>query len=300
MSKPTNHSPILMYMNSRRKFLLQGSLATTAILATKPFKTFAKLNSSFSFTDNNSISLLHTYGLGVTATVSPAAFEKAMSVIAELKKQKAGILLFDTGNSFTDARMNALLQPLGYDALIPGDRDLASGQFLLPAIASNYLVNDSNLKNIQPYKIIYKNDIRIGIISACSNTGSGAVSFKDPAKEITALATHLKEAEHCGLVICLSNLDHQNKKPVDDLALALQSKNVDVILGSQSAQSSGKLPAIVINKMKQEVIVNNAGYGDILLGRVQISFDGDNKKNKIAFSNIPMGSGYGKAVQSFM
>ena len=284
-------------MNSRRKFLIQGSVAATALLAAKPFKSFARYSSPLSFLNSsNSVTLLHTYGMHNAPANCAETFQQTAGMIATFRKENNNSLLFDTGNSFCgeNNKILQLLQSLGYDAILPGNLDVEGNRDLLkknfynttiPVIASNYDITDTGLRTrILPYKIINKANMRIGIIGAGSFS-SDVFIYKEPVKEINALATTLKEERHCNLVICLSNLGYKNNNTVDDCTLAFQSKNVDVIIGSQSI-SGPVLPSVILNKNRQEVVINNAGHRDLTLGRIEIGFDERKKKNRITFNNI--------------
>ena len=71
-------------MNNRRKFILQGGIAATAFLVAKPYKTFAKFNSPFTFANNqHKLLLLHTGHF-----TSPSAYTKTVSRIATLKSDQ--------------------------------------------------------------------------------------------------------------------------------------------------------------------------------------------------------------------
>ena len=57
---------------------------------------------------------------------------------------------------------------------------------------------------------------------------------------------------------------YKNKKTIDDITLATQSKNFDIIIGGHS-HTFMPAPQIVLNQQQQEVVINHAGYGGIVL-----------------------------------
>ena len=80
------------------------------------------------------------------------------------------------------------------------------------------------------YKIINKGGIRVGIIEAAPNG-------LDTAEKINQLAASLKTEQHCGLVVCLSQLGFSNRSLLDDNRLAASSQHIDVIIGKETGTS---------------------------------------------------------------
>jgi 5'-nucleotidase len=297
-------------MHNRRKFLVQSTLATTAMLIAKPFKTFAGISSSFQGNAGNTITLLHTNDL--FNTLSPVmdngpytglgGFRQTTQLISQLRNESPNLVLLDAGNTFSGNTQHQdehretlqLMQAAGYDAILPGHHDLAAGtdflnqQFTthtIPVIVSNYRFADSGFQSrTSPYRIVWKGNIKTGIIGAVNDCSS----CDDPLKEMNELATLLKKEKHCDLVICLSHLGYTNRKAVDDITLAQQSTGIDIIIGGHS-RTFMQRPAIVLNKNKEEVIINHAGHSGIVLGRMDIGFDEQRRKNKVVFQNMMIG-----------
>jgi 5'-nucleotidase len=293
-------------------------MAATAMLVAKPFDSFAGFTSSSLFTGGaNSITILHTNDLlnnlhafsGHEMYNGLGGFRNMMDMIAEIRSNCRNVLLLDAGNTFTGRQSDQeqhttllrLMEEAGYDAILPGHRDLqAAGLFAkqltqtnLPVIASNYSINDDALRpRIQPYRIIQKGNTRIGIIGAGKNllSSNSPVTYKNPLKEIDALATTLKNEKQCDLIICLSHLGYKHNKAVDDLQLASQSTSIDIIIGGHSRQFMHQ-PAIIRNRNKSEVVVNHAGHSGIVLGRIEVGLDTNGQKRSILFSNCLVGAG---------
>ena len=309
-------------MKSRRYFLKESALAATALAIAQPLKIFAGKGSAFSFLNgNNSITLLHTNDIHnhlspVTFGVLDGlgGFEKTLSIISEIKNKKSNVLLLDAGDIFSgnirhEKEHTATLQMMrlaGYDAVLLGNRDYQAGTDYLhqqwqknntSIITSNYSYSDSRLNSLhQPYKIMYKGNIKIGIIGAGINMKglvgadvNGKIQYINPVKVLSSIATMLKKEKKCQLVICLSHLGYKNKKAIDDITFAKQSKDIDIIIGGHS-HTFMQAPCVVLNKQQEEVIINHAGYSGIALGNMTISFDDDGKKNMVNFDNLMVGT----------
>jgi 5'-nucleotidase len=320
-------------MKSRRHFLKNGALATAAMLVAEPFTSLAKGKSMFPFagsSKSNTITLLHTSDLH--NQLSPVTdelykglggLEKTASMIAQLKNENKHTVLLDAGDIFCGntsfqhdhTATLQLMRSLNYDAALLGNRDYAAGTDYLqqqwhekhvPLIASNYTFSNSWLKTLHlPYKIVQKGNTRIGIMAAGidmnslpGTNGNDHVQYKDPVKELNAIATMLRQKEKCQLIVCLSHLGYKNKSSMDDCRLATQSKNIDVIIGAHS-HTFMTAPVIAMNSLKEEVIINHAGYGGIVLGNMNIGFDKDGRKNKLEFNNKLIGASAGLEKEKF-
>lgn len=122
-------------MNSRRKFLIQGSLATTAILVTNPFNAIARAASPFAgFTgSHNNLVFLHTVSL------NPGNHYKAIQYIADIKRNTANTILLHAGEAVQD--------------------DTGKLQYDVPV----------NSGATGDYSIIYKGGIKTGVVRAAAD-----------------------------------------------------------------------------------------------------------------------------------
>jgi len=228
-------------MNTRRKFLLSGSMAATALLTAKPFTTIANTLSpvtGFSIS-NNSLVLAHT-GNAAGAAGSLQQLQKL--------KSSSNLLMLHAGNTAPATK------PV-YDA------SLHSGESY--SVASN------------DYKILYKGNIKTGIITAKDQSVS--------ADSINTLAIYLKKEKNCQLVVCLSQLGYKSANGLNDLELAAASTHLDVIIGGHTDDYCTR-PVIAQNKNKEEVIINHAATNSLALRKIEISFNNLGKKAQVAFS----------------
>lgn len=232
-------------MSSRRKFLLHGSMASAALIAAKPFEAIAKAGARIpgTVTGNNNITFLHT------AKIPVSNFHLNQSHIAALKYNSHNLTLLNASTANDTAA-------LPYDACIND-------------INNNVLAENK-------YKIIYKGNIKIGVITA--NAGE-----TDILQKINDLAAFLKKEKKCDLVACISQLGYKNTNRIDDLSLAQASLNLDMIFSADSKNYSAN-PYIALNKNKEEVIINyTAGY-ELALRKIEITFNAKREKNHIAFT----------------
>ncbi|NOT50053.1 MAG: hypothetical protein HOP10_02105 [Chitinophagaceae bacterium] len=121
--------------NTRRKFLVQGSMLTTALVAAKPFDALATLASPFTGEGFNQVTLLHT-ALPATA---------AASRLGKIKHDHANPVLLGVNSSEEEQSAN-------YDA------------------AAGYLPQHFD----GTYKIIHKGQFRIAVIETAPGEGNNA------------------------------------------------------------------------------------------------------------------------------
>ena len=223
-------------------------MATAALLTAKPFTTLANsLSPVTGFRiNNNSLVLAHT------GNAMGAVENETLQHITKLKNGSANLIMLHAGNTAP------ALQPI-YDA------SLHSGE--------NYSVATND------YKIIYKGDIKTGVITADTKSAS--------AESINALALYLKKEKNCHLVVCLSQLGYKSETGLDDLSLAATTTHLDIIIGGH-ATNFCKSPMTTLNKNKEEVIINHAGINRLALRKIEIGFDNRGRKNQLAFTRTSL------------
>ncbi len=231
-------------MNTRRKFLLSGSMATAALLTAKPFTAVANsLSPVTGFRiNNNNLILAHT-GSGIKGN-------QALQHITKLKNQGNNLILLHAGNQ----------------------EPVPAGQSMYDASMHK---GDSTSVAAGDYKIIYKGDIKTGVITANDQSAS--------ADNINALASWLKKEKNCHLVVCLSQLGFKSAKGLNDLELAEASTHLDIIIGGH-ATNFCKSPMTARNKNKEEVIINHAASEALALRKIEIGFDSQGRKHHVAFT----------------
>ena len=230
--------------NTRRKFLLRGSMATAALLTAKPFTSIANCLSPVTgyYINNNNLVLVHT------GNNTAAGHQLNIQDVARLKNNAANLLLLHAGNVLANNQATTV-----YDA------SMKQGE------AYSVAADD--------YKIIYKGDIKTGVISADTNS----------IDKLNDLAVYLKEEKNCHLVVCMSQLGYKSNTGLDDLTLAAGSTHLDIIIGGH-AENFCKQPVIAQNKNKQEVIINHTAASCLALRKIEIGFNSRGKKMQIALT----------------
>lgn len=234
----------LSIMNTRRKFLLSGSMATAAVFTAKPFTTLA--NSLSPLTgyriNHNNLVLAHT-GNQITGG-------QALQHITKLKKNNDNLIMLHAGKQAPVTTGQTL-----YDASMHtgGSFSVGTGD----------------------YKIIYRGNIKTGVITANDQSVS--------ADSINALAVYLKKEKNCNLVVCLSQLGYRSATGLNDIKLAAASTHLDIIIGGHATDFC-KSPMTAGNKNKEEVIINHAAAEGLALRKIEIGFDNFGRKHQVAFT----------------
>ncbi len=231
------------------------------------------------------------------------------TLIDDVRKNEKNVLLLDAGDIFQgtpyfnlfhgELEMKAMAM-LGYDAGTMGNHDFDEGieNFVkqqayagFPFIISNYDVSNTALAgHIEPYKIIKKGPIKIGILGLgihleglVPKSNYEGLQFLDTLNSAKKMAEKLKFDEKCDLIIALSHLGYSYKDDwtVSDIKVAESVDHIDIILGGHT-HTFLACPKVVEKNNKKFVIINQVGFGGINLGRLDIYF---NKEKSIIESN---------------
>ena len=231
-------------MKSRRQFVMEGTLAATALLATHHLKAFASFVSPLSGTAkagfghyNNHLVFLHS------SEISHTGNHAALSYMKNVQAEVPNAILINTGTG----------QPQ------TSSYDVVAGE-------NNGVVNDS-------YKIITKGGIATGVVYAAANDD-------DAIKNADKLATYLKQEKNCQVVVCISQLGHKNKYMPDDITLAAESTNIDVIINGHETNFSPKT-MILPNSTRNEVIIQSSKSNPDACAKLEIGFDNDGNKKHV-------------------
>ena len=235
-------------MNTRRKFLLNGSMATTALFIANPIKTFSNTIAQVTgFSDsNNKLVLVHT------GNYKSSKLNQTIKHIAEIKRKQGNVVLLHAGNGGESNTAN-----LNHDASMKNH--------------NNFSFTSSN------YSILHKGKIKIGIV----NTTEGD---HGTIHKTNVLAAYLKKEKNCHIVVCLSQLGYKTKNNLDDITLAAKSAHLDIIIGGHEKNNSPR-PVVAYNINKQEVLINHSAGNHLAFGKIEIDFDELGKKKQISFRN---------------
>ncbi len=298
----------------RRKFIENGF----RIGAAAPF-----ISSGMDFIHDSSERLVILHTNDVHSRVEPFPLDggrnagmggaaRRATLIKEVRAAHKNVLLLDSGdifqgtpyfNVFKGEIEIKLMTEMGYDAATIGNHDFDGGIEGLhaqlphadfPFVISNYDLSDTIMgESIMPYKIFQKGNIKVGIYGLGIELDGlvpqllyGNTQYLDPIKSAQKYEKILKQEMACDLVICLSHLGFKYRDgKVSDIVLAHQTSHTDIILGGHT-HTFLREPAIEKNRKGQEVIINQVGFGGILIGQLEVFFNRKRKKKVSHKNNI--------------
>jgi 5'-nucleotidase len=228
-------------------------------------------------------------------------------LIQKIRKEQENVLLLDCGDIFQgtpyfnlykgEVEIKAMTE-MGYDVATLGNHDFDLGidgfmkQYPLADfkfVNCNYNFRDSDMEGkILPYTIIHKGPLKIGVLGVGIELKGlvppqlfGSIKYNDPIANANKTAALLKYDKDCDLVICLSHLGyHYDDKKVCDKTLASMSENIDIILGGHT-HTFLEQPVEITNKNNVTVLVNQVGWGGIVLGRLDIFFNKEKTRKNV-------------------
>ena len=295
-------------MTTRRTFLKR--MGQASLLYSGGVQMMAELDDL----DVTKITILHTND--VHSRVDPFPMDgsrnqglggasKRASLINSIRAKEPNTLLFDAGDIFQgtpyfnfyggEIEMK-LMSKMKYDAGTIGNHDFDGGidglekQLVhadFPLIISNYDFNNTimNGKTL-PFKTFVKNRIKVGVTGVgielqglVPQSLTKETIYNDPIKCANEQAAILKHDMNCDYVVCLSHLGFKySGNKVSDEVLAKKSKDIDLIIGGHT-HTFLREPYKVENIDGDVVVINQAGWGGIMMGRIDLYFE-KNKKGK--------------------
>lgn len=268
--------------------------------------------SSFTATPVKKLTILHTND--VHSYIEPFAANhpkfpnmggvaRRAALIQEIRATTPNVLLLDAGdifqgtpyfNYYKGALEFKLMSKMGYDVATLGNHDFDNGiegfHKQLPLANFSFVSANYDFKNtlldgqIAPYKIIYKDGIKVGIFGLgidfdglVDKRNYKEAVYLNPVEIAKDMASQLKNTEKCDLVICLSHLGYSYKEDkICDVKLAVQTKDIDLIIGGHTHTFLEK-PTVLKNLDGNDVLVNQAGCYGVLMGQVDFFFESTGK-----------------------
>jgi 5'-nucleotidase len=220
-------------------------------------------------------------------------------LIQEIRKTEDNVLLFDCGdvfqgtpyfNFFEGKPELQWMERLGYHAGTLGNHDFDLGidhlanlkkNNNIPLVNCNYNFNQSALQNlVKKHVIIQQKGVKIGV-TGCTIDLEGLLTpemykgivYHDPVEPIQKEVDFLRNQEKCDLVFVLSHLgyEYQDTK-IDDIKLAQITHGIDAIMGGHTHTFLEK-PTIIKNAKGKDVIVNQAAWAGLQLGKLVFEID---------------------------
>ena len=296
--------------NQRRSFLSQMSLVAGIATLSKPMNSMAAISKRINtlYAAKTDVVIYSTNDLHGNIEAAYNNIGGLNQIGTLLKNQETGGLLLD-GGGFLD-RSNSVnrqkdviraMNAMGYHAAAIGDHELALGQDHLAALVPlmeftlvncNYQFSPVLSNLVKPYVIINSGQYKIGI------TGVGhqiaGVFYNDAVQCANETAKQLKEKVHCDIVICLSHLSNQqeNGNP-DNKMLARESEHIDMIISGHNRElMNGQL--VMQNKNKHEVIISQAAWNGLMIGKTVFSFNSGKQKTNVDARYLVPGQPYGQ------
>ncbi|WP_319226599.1 metallophosphatase [Draconibacterium orientale] len=299
----------------RRRFIRNVAAGTAGItLGAVPYELFAH-------EDFTTISILHTNDIHCHIEPFTGSNERyankgglaRIAKLAALERQKnPNTLLLDAGdmfqgtpyfNYFKGELMLKVMSEAGYDASTIGNHEFDNGlqgikdplpNAEFPIISSNYDFSDTILSGSFPeYKIFRRDGVKIGIYGVgielenlVGKKNYGATVYNDPVVVAQRMESFLKNDKKCDLVICLSHigLRYRDNK-VSDMVLAAETSFTDLIIGGHTHSYLEK-PLEEKNKLGQTVIVNQAWWGGLVVGKIDFVFEKSKRNKKAVYSDL--------------
>jgi 5'-nucleotidase len=299
-------------MTSRRNFIRQGSLAAASFLVAHPVlyarETVARSRKLTILHTNDVHSRLDPFPVEAGANAGKGGVAARAIRIAEVRAKEEQVLLLDSGdifqgtpyfNMFKGEPEIKAMQMMGYEAATMGNHDFDAGlenfadqlsrHAKFPLVICNYDFTGTAMESLhKPYVIFRKGDLRIGVTGLgialdglVADSLTGGTKYLDPVANLNRVAEELKRQKKCDMVICLSHLgDVYQDNRISDEKLAKQSEHVDLILGGHTHRFFEK-PRVYANVSGKTVIVNQAGWAGIVVGRLDFDLaSGDGEKLK--------------------
>jgi 5'-nucleotidase len=304
---------------SRRRFLSNIGLGTLGVglLPHQVIKTILQPD------DYIRLTIVHTNDLHSRIEPFPSDHKtygnqggllKVGALVGKIRQEEKNVLLLDAGDIFQgtpyfnvfggEVEFKAM-SALNYDCATMGNHDFDNGlegfNAMLPFanfpfVTTNYDFSDTLLHNkTSPWQIVSKGGIKIGIIGIGIQLNGlvtakmyGNTRYSDPVLNANKTAAQLKQDHKCDLVICLSHLGYEYaSEKISDIRLAQQSENIDIIIGGHT-HTFLERATLVNNKKNEPVLVNQAGWSGLLLGRIDLTISRTKKKViELQSNNLP-------------
>jgi len=289
---------------SRRKFLKTSSTAAISALLLPDILKAAAADSQNHKIAKKTITLLHTNDFHSRLESFPNNHKLSgqggiINIHNLLKIHKdENSLLLDCGDVFQGTPYFNIFQGkveyewmniAGYKATTLGNHEFDLGiQHLADTFKKyakfdllncNYILTNTPLEDIvKPYEIYTVNQLKVGVIGVgldltdlVTEKNREGIKYQDPIAKVQYWADYLKHKKRCNAVVVISHLGYQYNTPkIDDLKLAAATSNVDVILGGHTHTLLTE-PNRILNKIGKPVIVNQAHWAGLVLGKIEFS-----------------------------
>lgn len=300
-------------MNRRsfsKKLLIGGGLVATANFPLRAFSGPEIVDLCILHT-NDVHSRIEAFPMDGSRSQGRGGAAKRAALINKIRLENEHVLLLDAGdifqgtpyfNFFGGELEFKLMTEMGYDAATLGNHDFDGGVdgFLkqiphanFEFVSANYDFSSNGLQEVvKPYTIIDKGPLKIGVfglgielLGLVPENLHGKTQYLDPITISKDIAGRLKHDEKCDYVVCLSHLGYKYRYgKVSDVDLAKMSRDIDLIIGGHTHTFLDKAETYM-NSERKEVLVNQAGWGGMMLGKINVRFEKSKKRRCISCEN---------------
>lgn len=204
-----------------------------------------------------------------------------------------GSLFFYLYKGEVEAR---LMNEMGVDIGILGNHEFDNGMDELAKmlrlrkdelLATNYFLENSALKGMfKPYTVRTVGNKRLGFIGVNLNPegmiaegNADGVVYSDAVESADLAAKYLKEIEKVDAVVALTHIGYNPETPPGDSILALESENIDIIIGGHShtvidpSTPKGFEQSHAYNDEDMPLLISQTGKSGAYLGKITVELD---------------------------
>ena len=232
---------------------------------------------------------------GDSAQANKGGYLRRVVLLEEMRRQHPdNLLLLDCGdfsqgsvfyNIYQGEVEVKLMNLMHYDACTIGNHEFDFGLENLahlmhtaefPFVCCNYDFTGTPCEGLtKPYIIKERAGVRVGIFGVCPQP-QGLITAKNfegmrytkPAKAAQPVIDHLRNNEHCDVVVCLSHLGW-GEAPDMDIDFISSTTGIDILLGGHSHTYFEK-PQYLSDKQGHQVIVDHQGKNARFLGTIEV------------------------------
>jgi len=291
-------------MQNRRKFVKNLLLGAAGITTLSSFDVLnlVKKDRLVKLTilhTNDMHSRIDPFGPNDKKYANRGGMSRIATLVNQIRNEESNVILLDAGdifqgtpyfNLFGGEVELKLMSQMKYDAGTMGNHDFDNGidgfnkvlpHANFPFLCANYDFDNTILKGkTKPYHIIEKQGVKIGVFGIgieleglVDSKLYGNTIYNDPISTANKYAKILKEELDCNAVICLSHLGYEyDSNNLSDKILAKETQNIDLIIGGHTHTFLEKAVTFS-NKVGKPILVNQAGWAALGLGRVDFYFN---------------------------
>ncbi|WP_224999592.1 bifunctional UDP-sugar hydrolase/5'-nucleotidase [Cesiribacter sp. SM1] len=298
----------------RREFIRNVALGTGALLTLGPLAAEAAKEQKLTILHTNDMhSRIEPFPNDGRRWGGTGGMARRATLIEQIRQQEEHVLLLDAGDiwqgtpyfNFYEGELEyKLMSQMRYDAATFGNHDFDNGleniarqlpHATFPFISANYDFSRTMLKGqFAPYKIFNKGKVKVGVFGLgiklaglVADKRRGQTIYLDPVPVAREMVQELR-AQGCHLVVCLSHLGLEYDVPqISDVRLAQQVEGIDLIIGGHTHTFLDE-PVRVLNPAGKEVLINQAGWSGIRLGRMDYRFDSAGRTTGVSWKVVPV------------